>query len=89
MAPHRPGWNPTGCHCSPQPEAFTLGLLPSGPGVGDFGSGVIFPDGISLVTAKTVTQLDLDLNLSGTIEPDEEQLDVAAVLELNCVAPTG
>lgn len=81
--------------CSVQPQTFTLALLPYREAwtsaVSTYGASVALPstDGPRgpIVPAKTVGQLDLDLDLSGTIEPEEEQIDVAAMLEINCVAP--
>ncbi|OGO50571.1 MAG: hypothetical protein A2148_04795 [Chloroflexi bacterium RBG_16_68_14] len=81
--------------CSVQPQTFTLALLPpSSPDRPNaWGSGSLvtlagpgYPTGPT-VPAKTMGQVDLDLDLSGSIEPDEEQIDVVDVLQINCVPP--
>ncbi len=77
--------------CSLQPQSFMLAFLPYADTTNTLGSGLRLPGSGGgfgpIVPAQTVGQQDLDLDLSGTIEPDEERLDAAATLEINCVAP--
>jgi hypothetical protein len=77
--------------CSVQPQAFTVAILSVWPPYVTNASKLRLPgpDGTAgpSVPAKTVGQRALDVDLSGTIEPEEEQVDVAATLEINCVAP--
>lgn len=73
--------------CPEEPNAFVVASLPY-TSANTLGSGVAFPaqDVLRVVfPAQTAEHRDIDFDLSGTIDDDEENLPLSAVLTINCV----